>query len=137
MEKERKDKGIGREIDWDWWKYNVAINFLPLLASILCNLLQYNVVDIPSLIGSAEIVMCAFLILLPPMRESRQFSQKSAEWKRFSDFVWLLAFMELVSYGSIKANPQEPVTSVYVLSALYVVLSIVAALLSRNLPKGA
>ena len=132
MEKE------SQKTDWvDWWVYSVGINFLPLLASMLVSFLQYNVIDISALIGSGELVMCAFLILLSPMKDAKDFSQKGARWKLFAYLVRLLAFMELISYGYIKSNPGKPMESVYIFSVAFVFMSILSARLSENLPKGA
>ena len=112
MSRKNRDRGASREIDWDWWVYSVGINFLPLLASMLGNFYQYDVINMSALMGSGELVMCAFLILLVPMRELKNFPQKDADWNFFSFLVEFLIFLEafrtcakIILLMRLEANP--------------------------------
>ena len=144
MEQKGKDHGSSREIDWmDWWIGSVGMTFFPLLSSMLISFLRYEAIDISALIGSGELVMCAFLILASPISEifselmSGNFPNKSKRWKLFTYLLLLVAALELISYGAINTNLEEPKKSVYIVSFIFVFASISMAWSSKNLPKGA
>ena len=76
MSRKNRDRGASREIDWDWWVYSVGINFLPLLASMLGNFYQYDAINMSALMGSGELVMCAFFDFACSHEGTQKFSAK-------------------------------------------------------------
>ena len=124
----------------DWWVGTVILTFFPILISIVMSLCRSGSVDFKRMIGDGELILSAFLVITPSIMNyyKTKSVQKGKGHKLIFYLLLFVAFFQLTAYTSIKTNPTNIESVVYITSALCVLASIIISWQGeRLLKKGA
>lgn len=111
----------------DWWVGTVILTFFPILISIIISLCRSGTVDINRMIGDGELILSAFLVIIPFIMN--YYKVNSVQKKRGHKLIFysllFVAFFQLTAYTSIKTNPTNIENVAYITSILCVASSII------------
>lgn len=94
--------------------------------------------NINRVIGDGELILSAFLVTTPSIMNyaNADSTKRSQEHKKLFYLLLLVGFLELVIYVTIKTNPDNKPSIVYISSALCTVSSVVISWKSELFLKG-
>lgn len=122
----------------DWWGGTVIFTFFPILISIVISICRGGAENINRVIGDGELILSAFLVTTPSIMNyaNADSTKRSQEHKKLFYLLLLVGFLELVIYVTIKTNPDNKPSIVYISSALCTVSSVVISWKSELFLKG-
>ena len=109
----------------DWWGGTVVFTFFPILISIVISICRGGSENINRVIGDGELILSAFLVTAPTIVNYANSTKRSQEHKKLLYLLLLVVFLELVAYVTIKTNPDNKPSVVYITSVLCDVSSVV------------
>lgn len=109
----------------DWWIWTVGLTFFPTLATILIDLLKNLNVDFKNILGSGELILCAFLVTAPSIPDFYNKHSTSPAHKWAFAGLLLTESLQLITYTIIKVTPNYNFYVAVIASAVWVLVSLI------------